>query len=97
MDLLTISGIILAACGTLILGMAGLLKGMVLDKIQDIQTQLEKTAKEQLERSLAIAKSLRILERRYERLEVEVEMYIERHGKKGGYRRMDDDPIGDEE
>ena len=97
MDLLTISGIILAACGTLILGMAGLLKGMVLDKIQDIQTQLEKTAKEQLERSLAIAKSLRILERRYERLEVEVEMYIERLGKKGGYRRMDDDPIGDEE
>lgn len=97
MDLLTISGIILAACGALILGMAGLLKGMVLGKIQDIQIQLEKTAKEQLERSLAIAKSLRILERRYERLEVEVEMYIERLGKKGGYRRMDDDPIGDEE
>ena len=44
MDLLTISGIILAACGALILGMAGLLKGMVLGKIQDIQIQLEVTA-----------------------------------------------------
>jgi len=40
MDLVTVSGIIVSAVGVLILSMAGLIKGMMVRRIEDMQKQM---------------------------------------------------------
>lgn len=47
MDLATIAGIVIAAAGVLLAGMAGLIKAMVLGRLEEIKRDLTGMAREQ--------------------------------------------------
>lgn len=79
MDATTLSGVVIAACGALIIGMAILIKTMVVSRLDELQTSIA-----------GIARELHRLELKVQKLETEHEI----HRYRPSYASLTPEDIG---